>query len=74
MSNRARQSIDDGSMTAVWAVVDNGKCLETPPDNGGAQTKGGLAAGQKTTRRLAGLSRMMAALVIRRGVWDLAAV
>jgi hypothetical protein len=34
--------------------------------------KGGLAAGQKTTRRLAGLSRMMAALVIRRG--DRAAV
>jgi len=33
MSNRAQQSIDDGSMTAVWAVVDNG-CLETPLDNG----------------------------------------
>ena len=36
--------------------------------------KGDLAAGQKTTRRKAGLSRMMAALVIRRGVWDRAAV
>jgi hypothetical protein len=24
MSNRAQQSIDDGSITAIWAVVDNG--------------------------------------------------
>jgi hypothetical protein len=24
MSNRTQQSIDDGSMTAIWAFVDNG--------------------------------------------------
>jgi hypothetical protein len=43
MSNRAQQSIDDGSMTAIWAVVDNGWCLETPPDNGVVvRQKGGL--------------------------------
>ena len=47
MSNRAQQSIDDGSMTAVWAVVDNG-CLETPLDNGAVvRQKGGLVTGQE---------------------------
>jgi hypothetical protein len=45
--------------------VDIGRLLGTPPDNGAVvRQKGGLAAGQKITRRLAELSPMMADLVM----------
>jgi hypothetical protein len=49
MSNRAQQSIDDGSMTAIWALVDYG--------GGSADKKGPLPAVQSKKQTAPGMIR-----------------